>query len=267
MTRLRLWPRAMLGRMLVLLVPLMLVSQLCAGLIWWTLVQRPRFDEAASIFASQILLADRLLSALSPADRHRQLVEMNGVPTKSLPPSVDEVAPGDFGIHYFATQLLAELPPEIQVRWQHEPRRNLWVRLRASDQLWLQLSSDAAEGGFGLSGMFFMLLSFAAFPTVGAYLIYRRVEGPLKRLAHAAEEIERGRWPAKVPVVGPLELATVTEAFNQMSATLAESATTREEMLAGISHDIRTPLTKLRMVIASPGRFDAPEASVERFIE
>ncbi|ETN86649.1 ATPase/histidine kinase/DNA gyrase B/HSP90 domain protein [Necator americanus] len=51
-----------------------------------------------------------------------------------------------------------------------------------------------------------------------------------------------------------------------MVASLAEMDATRTEMLAGISHDIRTPLTKLRMAIAAPEAFEAPSASAEHFI-
>ncbi|HEY4072256.1 MAG TPA: hypothetical protein VGM52_04045 [Herbaspirillum sp.] len=45
-------------------------------------------------------------------------------------------------------------------------------------------------------------------------------------------------WPDTVPVEGPLELATVTEAFNRMMQALTDMEATRPEMLAGISHDL-----------------------------
>src|SRR5207244_1152605 len=55
--------------------------------------------------------------------------------------------------------------------------------------------------------------------------------------------------------------------FNRMLAALAELEGTRAEMLAGISHDIRSPLTRLRMAVTAPESFDAPQASAERFID
>jgi two-component system osmolarity sensor histidine kinase EnvZ len=112
-----------------------------------------------------------------------------------------------------------------------------------------------------------ILLSLTTFPTLAAYLIYRRIEPPLRRLSLAANQIEQGQWPPAVPVTGPLEIATVIDAFNRMSATLASDEATRAEMLAGISHDIRTPLTKLRMVTAAPQLFESPTAMAERFAE
>ncbi len=258
----------MLGLNLVLLLPMVIASQLCTIALWMALIQRPRVDDVASLVASQILLADRLLSNLSDAERHRQLIEMNGVPTEALAPSLVHATLPEYYLprHFFA-RLTSELPPTVQVR-QDVPNRRLWVRLRASDALWIALPTrEGTEGRFGLLGIFFVLISLATFPMLAAYLIHRRIEGPLNRLARAAVDIECGSWPAAVPVHGPLELVRVTEAFNKMMATLAESEAVRAEMLAGISHDIRTPLTKLRMIAAMPLMFEASAASAERFIE
>ena len=59
-----------------------------------------------------------------------------------------------------------------------------------------------------------------------------------------------GKTPAPLPTDGPTEIAAVSRAFNQMTQTLQEAEATRALMLAGISHDIRTPLTKLRLSMA-----------------
>jgi two-component system osmolarity sensor histidine kinase EnvZ len=263
------WPRSMLGRNLALLVPLVVASQACALAVWLVFVQQPRTDEAASLVASQIMMTDRLLSVLSPDDRRQQLASMDGVPTSALSPTeVHSTLPEDYVLRRFFGRLLADLPPAMQVRWQEKPDgRLLWVRLRASDELWVALPIEGAGGRLGLTGIFLILLSLTTFPTLGAYLIHRRVEGPLEQLARAARDIERGQWPPAVRVQGPRELATVIESFNRMAATLADSEAARAEMLAGISHDIRTPLTKLRMLAAAPEMFEEPAASAERFIE
>ncbi len=264
----RIWPRSMLGQNLLLLLPLLVVSQLCTFILWMIFVQGSRIDDAASLVSAQIIQADELISILSPQDRSKGLIAMKGMRGVDLPVQENHSQlPSSYVKHRFLQRLLDELPSGVQVRWQLQPPQRLWIHLRASDEYWVTLPVATAQDQANTLGILFLLLTLAAFPTLGAYLLHRRIERPLRRLALAAVEVERGNWPKAVPVYGPREMATVTEAFNQMTATLASSESARAEMLAGISHDIRTPLTKLRMVIAHPEAFDTPAASAERFVE
>jgi len=77
----------------------------------------------------------------------------------------------------------------------------------------------------------------------------RRINRPLARLVSAAEGLTFGRAVHPLKEDGPLEIATVSQAFNRMSRSLAQAETDRSVVLAGVSHDLRTPLTKLRLAI------------------
>ena len=70
----------------------------------------------------------------------------------------------------------------------------------------------------------------------------RRVSRPLRDLANAAERLGRGEDVAELEATGPLEVRTVTEAFNSMQDRLTHFVRDRTRMLAAISHDLRTPL-------------------------
>jgi two-component system osmolarity sensor histidine kinase EnvZ len=83
----------------------------------------------------------------------------------------------------------------------------------------------------------------------GAWLIVFRITRPLKALQQAARKVGAGETAPRLDESGPTELATVAHAFNQMSADLAQIDQDRALILAGISHDLRTPLTRLRMGI------------------
>lgn len=81
-----------------------------------------------------------------------------------------------------------------------------------------------------------------------AWLIVSRVTRPLRILAAAAREVGQGRHPAPVHIDGASELQPLAGAFDRMSEGLQRNATAeRAEVLAGISHDLRTPLARLRL--------------------
>lgn len=78
-------------------------------------------------------------------------------------------------------------------------------------------------------------------------LVIRRITRPLKRLALAAEALGRGEEVPPVPVSGPAETRRAIEAFNDMRERLSRFVLDRTRMLAAVGHDLRTPITSLRL--------------------
>ncbi len=102
-----------------------------------------------------------------------------------------------------------------------------------------------------------------------AAVLARRVTAPLTRLSQAAEAVAKGRSPEPLPERGPLELANLARQFNETSQQVRELLADRTVMLAGISHDLRTPLTRLRLALEMlPNNTDAGlKTRMERDIE
>src|SRR5258706_13426970 len=86
-----------------------------------------------------------------------------------------------------------------------------------------------------------------------AYFIVPRLNRPLRALASGAGAIGKGKIPDPVPESGPEEIRTLSHAFNQMSKDLARLDADRALILAGVSHDLRTPLSRLRLGLEMSG--------------
>ena len=83
--------------------------------------------------------------------------------------------------------------------------------------------------------------------SLGTWLIVRRVSRPLIRLTHATEKLGRGEDLEPVPEEGPDDIRSTIATFNRMQVRLRRYVEDRTHMLAAISHDLRTPITTLRL--------------------
>jgi two-component system osmolarity sensor histidine kinase EnvZ len=94
-----------------------------------------------------------------------------------------------------------------------------------------------------------VLAATIALTLVTAVILARRITRPLERLSEAARHVGQGNIPEALPESGPEELANLARAFNQMALQVQELLANRTTLLAGISHDLRTPLARMRLAV------------------
>jgi two-component system osmolarity sensor histidine kinase EnvZ len=99
-----------------------------------------------------------------------------------------------------------------------------------------------------------------------ALFIVRRLTLPLARAAAAATQVGAGELPAPLPETGPAELVELARRFNRMAREVRALLENRTTLLAGISHDLRTPMTRLRLALEMMREAPAP-ARVGRAID
>ena len=91
------------------------------------------------------------------------------------------------------------------------------------------------------------MLSAAAILIAVFWFVMTRLLGPLRRLVGAADRLGRGEDVSELPVVGPTEVRDLTRSFNQMQDRLTRFVADRTRVLAALGHDLRSPLTAMRV--------------------
>ncbi|WP_345773923.1 ATP-binding protein [Azospirillum endophyticum] len=132
-----------------------------------------------------------------------------------------------------------------------EPRRwgpHVRLSVRLGDGSWLSFTGgDPLPGPFGVVRFILWMAAIVAVILLVSLLAARRVTAPLAGFAAAAERLSVDGQAEPLPEEGPLELRAATRAFNRMQARLARFVADRTQMLAAIGHDLRTPITRLRL--------------------
>jgi two-component system osmolarity sensor histidine kinase EnvZ len=98
---------------------------------------------------------------------------------------------------------------------------------------------------------------------VAAGWLARRIVAPLERLDAAAAVLGRGERPEQLPETGPRELAALARRINALGREVHDLLEGRTTLLAGLSHDLRTPLARMRLALEMLGRRPDP-ALIER---
>src|SRR6266545_4011500 len=210
----RFLPRSLFGRLMLVLASGLIVAQLLSAAI--NLAERDTVLVRVMGMQPAQRIADvvRLLDSLSPAERARIVGILNVPPLvvapDRAPVSEDSVSTGGAHAAMFDTQL----PQQAE---------NLPWRLLLT------------------------LAILLAAVLVLSYIAVRWVTRPLNVLASAADELGRDINRPPLPESGPIELSRAARAFNTMQARLIEFLDERTRLLTAMSHDLKTPLTRMRL--------------------
>lgn len=255
-------PRTMLWRTFALIALLIVVALAAWVAIFRAAEQEPRARQTAQMVASVVNLTRAALLTAAPDLRRELLLELaerEGIRVYPAEPDdrvvlLDSRAPV---AQILDREIRAQLGTRTRIALEIDGLPAFWVSFRiAEDEYWVMLPRERVERKLALQWLGWAALALAL-ALLGAYLIVFRMKRPLRALTRAALEVGRGRNPTPVDESGPDEIRTLSRAFNQMSRDLARLEADRALILAGVSHDLRTPLARLRLSIEMSGA-DAP---------
>ena len=149
----------------------------------------------------------------------------------------------DHALHQ--TAAAAEGRREHRTKWRH---MSLIASVQMTDGRWLNVETrlPRASPAAALPSLIGTGVMAVAISVI-VVLMIRRMTRPMADLAAAAERLGRGEAVPPVPERGPEDVRQTTRAFNRMHGRLQRFVQDRTRMLAAISHDLRTPLTSLRL--------------------
>lgn len=245
-------PKTLLARSFLLIVLLIVLSLTASMAIFRHVEQQPRTMQMAQLVVSVVNLTRAAVLSAAPEWRSAllsELAESEGLRVRMAEPNDMLVALPDHPpeLHMMAEKVRGSLGSNTRFAVEHNGVEALWVSFFIGDEeFWVALPRERVEHPVQQvlliwSGVVLVLA------LLGAYFIARQVAHPLKRLAQAAQQVGQGAIPQPLPERGAQEIAAVSRAFNQMSADLAANERERALVLAGISHDLRTPLARVRI--------------------
>ena len=249
-----LMPRTLLARTFLLLAMLVLLTTAAWLSLFRYIDAEPRARETAQLAASAVNLIRASLFAAAPDKRLGLFTEFSTREGIRLLPAEPEdkieAMPDSRFFRLLQRELTIRLGDHTRIAASVDEVSGFWVSFRLDDaddeEYWLVLPRDRAARDFASHWLAWGLLAVALAMAV-AWLIASRISRPLKAMARSAETVGRGQKPAPLPENGAEELSRLAIAFNTMAADLERHEKDRSEVLAGISHDLRTPLTRLRL--------------------
>ena len=244
-------PDSLLARSFLLIALLLLLSLGGWFEIYRTYQREPIAREIAQQTVTIVNLTRAAIVNADPRLRRELLLDLNeteGIRVfVSNPDERLEGVPSEPMLDMIGARVRVALGPGTRLAFARNGIEGYWVSFNLDeDEFWVKLERERLEPDFATQwigwGLFALLLSL-----VGAWFIASRISRPLAALTRAAQQVGRGEHVDPAPEAGPREIRMLATAFNQMSADLERLERDRAMVLAGISHDLRTPLARLRL--------------------
>ncbi len=239
----RLWPDTLFGRTALVIALALVIAQATFLILARLSFSHLRVAQVADLVAQETEVV-RAAQSLVPPDRHDALADSLRAAGVQAGPAE---GPGRPAGGPFAQALVANLAARgIRARIIREPYGLLIRTQGAAGRVSLRLPETPPALPWPRIGFLIVGVLLAG---SGALLVVRRVNRPLAALTRAASAFGRGETLPPLPEDGPAEIRRVSRAFNRMTEDARRYERDRALLLAGVSHDLRTPLARMRLAV------------------
>ncbi|WP_292933789.1 ATP-binding protein [Noviherbaspirillum sp.] len=236
------------------LLAFLIAASILAWVASFRIVERtPRAQQMAAQVISIVTITRAALTHSAPDLRRELLFDLasnEGIRIYPLEETDAVVPPPESGwMPVLEANVKARLGNDTKFAGKVNDVAGFWISFKIDeDEYWLRLDRERIEGvssiqwlGLGTTTLVLSLL--------GAVFISRLINQPLARITAATRAIAKGNKPEPLPEKGPTEIKEANRSFNQMVADLHRVESDRAVILAGISHDLRTPLARMQLEV------------------
>ncbi|MDK1288970.1 two-component system sensor histidine kinase EnvZ [Pseudoalteromonas umbrosa] len=242
------FPRSAFGQTVFFVAALLLINQIVSYITVTLYVFKPTFEQVNLMLAKQVktVFIDweegvEVDSALS-----KKFFDITGIDVMTQKEAYIHGLGQAREYSLLSRSMSEQLNGSARVRISQGDPVVYWVEAPQAPGYWVRVPLT----GFSetkLEFLVFYLSSIGFLSVLGGWLFARHLNRPLKALQTAASRVGVGDFSTRLVEQGSTEVIEVTKAFNQMSKGIAELESDRRLLMAGVSHDLRTPLTRIRL--------------------
>lgn len=236
---------------MLLIATLLIFSQLVSLKIFDNFEREPRAEALAQEIITIVNFTKAALYAAAPSKRIQLFREINNIgdikiyaayPFESIEP-----IPDDPFLKLVVEKITAKISAGNFVAINHYGIPGVWVSFEIDgDMFWVVVPRLISDRPFPWHWVGWGIL-IAILAISGAYITTKRISRPINNLIEAADKIRNGHTVEKLPLDSVTEFSELSGAFNEMAEVLSKVSKERKFLLASVSHDIRTPLTRIRL--------------------
>ena len=246
-----LFPKNLLNRLILIIASLIIISQLITIKVFDYFEMEPRAESMAQEISTIVKYTKAAIQSAYPSTRLDLLQSLSKMSDVKIVPAYYfeniKPLPDEIFLTMVVKKIKQDLGEDTIVTLNHYDIPGIWVSFEIGDGLfWAVIPRNVFDRPFPWHwigwGIVVFLVSIS-----GAYFLTTRINKPLNLLINATSKLKKGLPFKKIPEDTATEFKEVSKAFNEMASNLAKSENERRFIMGSVSHDIRTPLTRMKL--------------------